>query len=120
MVTHDHDSSIPFDPGFSLAVAELYSDILESGRAKKIRHSTPKNTIVFVFLSKNTFLYFLSVYFPHHDYDLTNCRFTWDKHSLLNRGARIVPSHTWDIYAWWYSLSIVMSLRVELRGLLLV
>ena len=53
-----------------MAVAELYSDILESGRAKKIRHSTPKNTIVFVFLSKNTFLYFLSVYFPHHDYDI--------------------------------------------------
>ena len=32
----------------------------------KIRHSTPKNTIVFEFLSKNTFLYFLSVYFPNH------------------------------------------------------
>ena len=61
-------TTLPFHsfPGFSLAVAELYSDILESGRAKKIRHSTPKNTIVFVFLSKNTFLYFLSVYFPNH------------------------------------------------------
>ena len=37
VVTH-HDSSVPLLPGFSLAVAELYPDVLESLGDEKVEH----------------------------------------------------------------------------------